>query len=51
MLNAMVIDFMKEQNKFNLEMVQRMSKAEVRIYLILSIASTLVSLAIKYLLP
>ena len=51
LLNNMIVQFMKDQNTFNLQIIDRLSKAEVRIYLSMTFISGVIGAAVKYLLP
>jgi len=48
LLHKMIVDFMKEQNAFNLQIIERLSKAEVRIYLVMTIISSVVTGLVNY---
>lgn len=50
LLNKMIVDFMSEQQKFNIEVIQRISKAEVRIYFMIFFVSTIISAGVSVLL-
>ena len=51
LINTMIISFMKEQNQFNLQIIERLSRAEVRIYFVLVVVSFIASIISKYFLP
>lgn len=47
-IQGMIIKFMEEQNKFNLQIIERLSKAEVRIYLVMTVIASIVNLIVNY---
>ena len=50
-IQQMMINFMEKQNAFNLQIIERISKAEVRVYIAMTVLTTAISVAMKYFLP
>ena len=50
-IQQMMIDFMKEQNAFNLQVIERVVKTEQRVYLVVTVLAAGINLALKYFLP
>ena len=48
LLHKMIVDFMKDQNAFNLDVINRLGKVEARIYAIVGVGVFAIEVLSKY---